>query len=247
LFLLLIESAKRMNEVKGDRLYVNISASQARRRLKGFGHGVRKVQSAGKNQAVIIHTATGQHLEELENKFADVGCSSHDDSCQVSHITIRPETATDHEAIRQVNLLAFGQEAEGELVDMLREQGYVRLSLVAERDSKIVGHILFSAIQIGAEDALALAPMAVVPDHQRRGIGSALIQTGLEQCRQAGHRIVIVLGHPDYYPRFGFLPELAAPLKSKYAGEAFMALELVPGALDGVTGEVKYPPPFDAI
>jgi putative acetyltransferase len=163
-------------------------------------------------------------------------------------LLIRPETDADHEAIRQVNRLAFGQEAEGELVDALRDQGYIRLSLVAELDNKIVGHILFSDIQIGAEDALALAPMAVLPNHQRRGIGSKLIHAGLEQCRQAGHRIVIVVGHPSYYPRFGFSPELAAPLQSEYAGEAFMALEFVSGALDGVTGEeVKYPPPFDAV
>ena len=92
-----------------------------------------------------------------------------------------------------------------------------------------------------------VAVRAVVPEHQRKGIGSDLIETGLEQCRQAGHRIVIVAGRPSYYPRFGFSPELAAPLKSKYAGEAFMALELVPGALDGVTGEVRYSPPFEAI
>ena len=162
------------------------------------------------------------------------------------NITIRPETTADHESIRNVNRLAFGQEAEGELVDALREGGFVRLSLVAELDNKIVGHILFSDIQIGAEDALALAPMAVVPEHQRQGIGSNLIQAGLEQCRQDGHRIVIVVGHPSYYPRFGFSPELAAQLESKYAGEAFMALEIMPGALDDVTGEVKYPPPFEA-
>jgi putative acetyltransferase len=78
------------------------------------------------------------------------------------------------------------------------------------------------------------------------GIGSQLVHTGLEQCRQAGHRIVIVVGHPTYYPRFGFSPELAAPLQSKYAGETFMAIALVPGAWDGVVGEVKYSPPFNA-
>jgi putative acetyltransferase len=156
---------------------------------------------------------------------------------------IRPETPANHESIRQVNRLAFGQEAETQLVDALRDGGFVRLSLVAELDGQVVGHILFSDIHIVSDgdsiDALALAPMAVVPEHQCKGIGSDLIQTGLEQCRQAGHRIVIVLGHPNYYPRFGFSPELAAPLQSQYAGEAFMALELVPGALQGVTGEVR--------
>jgi putative acetyltransferase len=167
------------------------------------------------------------------------------------NIIIRRETEADHEAIRHVNLLAFGQAAEGELVDLLREQGHARLSLVAELNNEVVGHILFSNIQIVSDDkiidALALAPMAVLPKHQRQGLGSKLIHAGLEQCRQAGHCIVIVVGHPAYYPRFGFSPELAVALQSKYAGEAFMALELVPGALDGATGEVKYPPPFETI
>ena len=167
------------------------------------------------------------------------------------NITIHPETAADHDAIRHVNQESFGQDAEGHLVDALRNGGFVRLSLAAELDGRLVGHVLFSDIQIVSDDdsvdALALAPMAIVPEHQRKGIGSALIESGLEQCRQDGHRIVIVLGHPNYYPRFGFSPELAAPLQSQYAGEAFMALELAPGALEGVGGEVKYSPPFDAV
>jgi putative acetyltransferase len=116
------------------------------------------------------------------------------------HITYRPETDTDLESIRQVNRLAFDQDAEGELVDAIREQGYVRLSLVAELDNEIVGHILFSEIQIvaGSESisALSLAPMAVLPSHQRMGIGSELVRTALDDCHKASHRIVIVVGHP---------------------------------------------------
>ena len=165
------------------------------------------------------------------------------------NLTIHPEAAADHEAIRQVNRAAFGQDAEAELVDALREQGFVRLSLVADLDGQIVGHIMFSDIQIVTDSktvaALSLAPMAVLPDRQRKGIGSRLVETGLIRCREDGYRIVIVVGHPAYYPRFGFSSELALPLQSKYAGEAFMALELVSGALDGVTGEVVYPSPFD--
>ena len=239
-----------MADPKGDKLYVNLGASQTRKRLKGFGHGVRKVQSAGKNQAVIIHTATGQHLEELQGRFTDDGFSDRD--CfqgSPSTIVIRPEIADDEEFIRQVHLLAFGQDAEAELVGSLRECGDARLSLVAERDRQIVGHILFSDVHIVGDKtsiaALALAPMAVVPEHQRKGIGSQLVNTGLDHCRHAGHRIVLVVGHPAYYPRFGFSHELAAPLQSEYAGEAFMALELVPGALEGVTGKVRYPAPFE--
>lgn len=167
-------------------------------------------------------------------------------------IIIRPETGADHEAIRQVNRLAFGQDAEARLVDALREGGYVRLSLVAEKDGQVVGHILFSDLPIVTEArtvlALALAPMAVLPAFQRQGIGAALVRRGLEDCRGQGHRIVIVLGHPDYYPKFGFSAKLAVPLSSAFGGgEAWMALELVPKALAGVAGKVQYPPPFNEV
>ena len=161
---------------------------------------------------------------------------------------IRHETTADHEAIRHVNRLAFGQDDEARIVDALRAGGDVRASLVAEMDGQIVGHILFSELPIHEEaqtiSALALAPMAVLPDFQNRGIGSELVRRGLEACRSRGHRIVIVLGHPDFYPRFGFSAELARPLQSPFSGAAWMALELVPGALGGVAGTVKYPEAF---
>jgi putative acetyltransferase len=163
---------------------------------------------------------------------------------------IRPEVQADLEAIRLVHRLAFGQDVEARLVDALRNGGYVRLSLVAAHDGLIVGHILFSQLQVvtlgGAIGALGLAPMAVLPDYQRHGIGSALVRRGLELCRDAGHQFVIVLGHPEFYSRFGFSPTLSRPLHSPYSGlgEAWMALELVPGALNSVAGEVEYPPPF---
>ena len=169
---------------------------------------------------------------------------------EVKDVLIRPETTADHEAIRLVNRLAFGQDAEARLIDALREGGYVRLSLVAERDGQVAGHILFSDLPIlalaGPVSALALAPLAVLSSFQRQGIGSTLIRRGLQVCREQGHRIVIVLGHPDYYPRFGFSPELAANLESPYSGKpSFMALDLIPGALAGVAGRVQYPPPFN--
>jgi putative acetyltransferase len=167
------------------------------------------------------------------------------------HITIRPESTVDLDAIRQVHRLAFGGEIEALLVDQLRAGNHTRLSLVAEIAGQIAGHILFSDLQIATAQgdiaALALAPVAVLPERQRQGIGSALIRAGLEQACQTGHRIVIVVGHPTYYPRFGFSAQLAAPLQSKYAGEAFMALELAPGALSGVSGEVRYAPPFEGL
>lgn len=161
---------------------------------------------------------------------------------------IRPETAGDYDAIREVNCLAFEQDAEARLVDALRDGGYVRSSLVAEKDGRVIGHILFSDLPIVTAakivPALALAPLAVRPEFQNQGIGSKLVRVGLEKCREQGHRIVIVLGHPHYYPRFGFSAELAARLDSPYSGEAFMAVELMPNALDGITGRVEYPPPF---
>ena len=161
---------------------------------------------------------------------------------------IRPETLGDHAAIREVNRLAFGEEGEARLVDALRDGGFLQASLVAEEAGRVVGHILFSDLSIvtphGVVEALSLAPMAVVPDRQRQGIGSALVREGLRACTEAGHRIVVVLGHPEFYPRFGFTARQAERLRSPYSGPAFMALELVPGALEGVEGEVRYPPPF---
>lgn len=166
-------------------------------------------------------------------------------------MTIRPEDSADHEAIRHVNRLAFGQDDEARLVDSLWNGSYVRVSLVAERAGQVVGNILFSDLSIITEDgtvpALALAPMAVLPEFQNQGIGSALVTRGLEACRQQGHRVVVVLGHAHFYPQFGFSTKLAAKLESPFSGsDSFMALELVPGALDGVVGRVQYPPPFGA-
>jgi putative acetyltransferase len=165
-------------------------------------------------------------------------------------LTIRQETVRDRDAIFRVNRLAFDRDDEAQFVDALHDGGFVRLSLVAETVGQIIGHILFSELTIEGRDgmlsALALAPLAVVPDFQRRGVGSELVRRGLDLCREQGHRIVAVVGHPRFYPRFGFSPALARRLCSPYAGESFMALELVEGALRGVTGAVHYPPPFAA-
>jgi putative acetyltransferase len=158
----------------------------------------------------------------------------------------------DHiQGIREVNRQAFGREDEAHLVDALRDGGYAHLSLVAEEGGRVVGHILFSDLPIitgaGTVPALALAPMAVLPGFQRQGIGSALVRRGLDECRRQGHRIVVVVGHPHFYPRFGFSSKLAASLAAPFSGqESFLALELVPGALEGVAGRVQYSPPFGA-
>lgn len=162
---------------------------------------------------------------------------------------IRDEAANDADDVRIVNRLAFGGDAEANLVDALHAGGYVRVSLVAAVEGRIVGHVLFSDLPIrtagGTVPALALAPLAVLPEFQNLGVGSQLIRAGLDACRERGHRIVVVLGHPAFYPRFGFSPALAANLASPFSGrDSFMAAELVPDALDGVAGRVEYAPPF---
>lgn len=167
-----------------------------------------------------------------------------------SNVLIRAEVPTDVEAIHRVHEAAFENSAEANLVDALCQGGFARVSLVACVNEQVVGHVLFSHLDIVAEHAesrtpaLSLAPVAVLPHWQRRGVGSQLIRSGLEQALASGYRIVIVLGEPAYYERLGFAHALAKPLQCVYACEAFMALELEPGALAGVTGEVRYAPPF---
>jgi putative acetyltransferase len=171
-------------------------------------------------------------------------------------LLIRPETTADISAIREVNKLAFdGRDAEPGLVAAIRAStSFIpELSLVAENNGGIIGHILFSRIHIqsGKEQipALALAPMAVVPEYQKQGVGSRLVKHGLQECRRLGHKIVIVLGHPAYYPRFGFSHRLAEFLDCPFGncGDAWMALELVEGTLQGIRGKVVYPSAFNNV
>jgi putative acetyltransferase len=163
-------------------------------------------------------------------------------------VHVRQETPEDLDAIREVNRRAFGGDDEARLVDALRDGGYARLSLVAQESGRVVGHIMFSDLPIitktGTLHALALAPMAVLPNRQRQGIGSRLVREGLRACAEAGHAVVVVVGHANYYPRFGFSARLAERLKAPFSGPSFMALELVPGALADVAGRVCYPPSF---
>ena len=159
-------------------------------------------------------------------------------------MTIRPEAPADRAAIHAVVEAAFEQPAEADLVDRLREDGATLLSLVAESDSEILGHILFSRMHVAETPAVALAPVAVSPAHQGQGIGTALIRHGLELLRDAGERIVIVVGHAGYYPRFGFSTASAAAIESPFPRDVFMAMELTPGALDGVRGAVRYAEAF---
>lgn len=160
-------------------------------------------------------------------------------------ITIRPERPGDSDAIHAVHRAAFPTDAEARLVDRLRADGAARVSLVAEVDGGIVGHIVFSPVSLasdsGAVAGLGLAPVAVLPDHQRRGVGSALIREGLAACRDVGCDFVVLLGHPEYYPRFGFRRASEVGLSNEYgADEAFMVLELQEGTLPQGGGLVKY-------
>lgn len=164
-------------------------------------------------------------------------------------IEIRPEAAADFAAVAALNRAAFGGEEEAQLVYRLRRAGLVIAALVAAEDREVVGHILLSDLRVETDTgavirAAALAPMAVAPDRQRRGIGSRLVDAGLQACRDAGIELVVVLGHPGYYPRFGFSAARARHLRAPFSGPAFMALELAPGVLDGVRATVRYPDAF---
>jgi putative acetyltransferase len=168
-------------------------------------------------------------------------------------ITIRQETPADIPAVRTVNESAFDQPAEADAVDALRARGTYLLSLVAEEEDQLVGHIFFSPVTIKNEaeslEIAGLAPMAALPGYQKRGVGSLLVQAGLEELKRMGIPAVVVLGHPGYYPRFGFVP--ASRWNIRYiedvSDEVFMALELQPGALTNHSGIAYYQPEFSGL
>ena len=168
-------------------------------------------------------------------------------------IVVRSERTEDHESVRRINELAFEQPNEADLVDALRANARPYISLVAVVDEQVVGHIFFSPVCIQSESsvftAMGLAPMAVLPEYQNQGIGSQLVREGLKECQRIGHYIVVVLGHANYYPRFGFAPASLKGLRSEYdvPDEVFMVTELVPGALEGRRGLVKYHPEFGKV
>ena len=170
-------------------------------------------------------------------------------------ISVRPEAASDFDSIDAVHAQAFGRPGEAALVRALRREAQPWLGLVAEQlvagdAGRVVGHIAFSPVQIegGSPPALGLGPLAVEPALQKRGIGSALMRAGLARCAEIA-RIVVVLGHADYYPRFGFRP--ASPLGLRYRSEvfdpSFFVLELAPGALSGISGWVRYHEAFERL
>lgn len=158
---------------------------------------------------------------------------------------IRDEEERDRAAVRDIVAAEFDTGAEADLVDALRDQAEPIVSLVAEEDGAVVGHALFTPVTLdGDPDAklMGLAPLAVSPAHQGKGLGSALVREGFERCKALGFGAVVVLGHPEYYTRFGFSPAAPRGLRSEYAvpDDAFMALELEPGALAGRSGTVRF-------
>jgi len=166
-------------------------------------------------------------------------------------ILIRKEARKDYDDIFNLNKLAFGQEEESRLVNKIRNgNNFIpELSLVAEKDGKIIGHILFSKIRISGSlifESLALAPVAVAPEFQRKGVGSQLIEVGISKAKELGFESIIVLGHKDYYPRFGFQKASKWNIKCPFEApdEAFMAMELSKDALKDKSGTVIYPPEF---
>lgn len=160
---------------------------------------------------------------------------------------VRAALPADVGAIRRVHLAAFPTPAEADLVERLEQDGDAIVSLVGEDERGIAGHILLSRMRVegGGHDwrALGLGPVAVLPERQRQGIGSALIVAALEQARADGEALVFLLGDPDYYRRFGFSAEAAAPFASPYAGPCFMALRLTSSPLPA-SGRADYPPAF---
>jgi len=172
---------------------------------------------------------------------------SHD--CEMK---IRAECKADEQAVFEVNAATFPTLAEANIVEALRKGASPVLSLVAECGGKIVAHIMFSPMTVPGESEtkiMGLAPVAVVPEVQRSGVGKALVEAGLESCRRLGIHAVVVLGHPEYYPKFGFVPASRYGIRCEYdvPDEAFMALELVPGALRGISGTVRYHEAFGGV
>jgi len=166
-------------------------------------------------------------------------------------IDIRAEQPRDVPSVRAVVESAFARAAEADLVDRLRDDAVRISSLVAIEHGRVVGHAMFSRVWIDGDDATvalaSLAPVAVRQDCQRRGIGAALIRRGIDACRAEQWPAIIVVGHPSYYPRFGFAADAVAHIETPYRGAHFMGLDLQAGALREIRGAVRYPSAFDQL
>ena len=161
-------------------------------------------------------------------------------------INFREEMSGEETAIRDVNEQAFGRTEEAALVDAIRKRDAIALSMVAAENSRVVGHILFTPVTIKGADsefqALGLGPVAVLPSHQHKGVGSELLRKGLDRCRKLGHEIIVVVGEPAFYSRFGFVAAKGKGIDCEFdvPDEVFMVLELRENALAGRAGVVYY-------
>ena len=165
-------------------------------------------------------------------------------------IEIREEHADDIAAVRDLNRRAFGQDQESNIVDALRANGAALLSLVATLNDQVVGHIMYSPVSIeGNVTGAALGPMALLPEHQRQGIGSKLIETGNQKLKDAGYPFITVVGQADYYPRFGFRPAGEHGIKCEWdvPDDVFMLLVLDEAKTEGVSELAKYRHEFSSV
>ena len=166
---------------------------------------------------------------------------------------IREEQPADLTGVRTLNLAAFPNEAEADLIEALRDNGKASLSLVAISEEQVIGHILFSPVTMASNDGtcqvLGLGPMAVLPQWQGQGVGSRLVREGLERCRASGAGCVVVLGHPGFYPRFGFQVASSHGIQCEYdvPDPVFMVAELAEGALGSISGLARYQPEFEVV
>jgi putative acetyltransferase len=165
-------------------------------------------------------------------------------------IEIREERPDDIAAVRDLNRRAFGQDQESNIIDALRANGAALLSLVATVDDRVVGHIMYSPLSVGDNvSGAALGPMAVLPEHQRQGIGSKLIEAGNRKLKDAGCPFIIVVGHADYYPRFGFRPASEHGIKCQWEvpDDAFLLLVLDQAKMESVSGLATYRHEFSSV
>lgn len=164
-------------------------------------------------------------------------------------IEIREEHSGDVSAIRDLNKHAFGQDQEGNIVDALRSNGAVLLPLVATLNGHVVGHIMYSPLSVSEVDGAALGPMAVLPEHQRQGIGSKLVEAGNRRLKESGCPFIIVVGHANFYPRFGFKPASTCGITCAWEmpDDVFMVLALDHAKMAGISGLANYRPEFSTV
>jgi putative acetyltransferase len=164
-------------------------------------------------------------------------------------IAIRPEKPCDAPAISAVHRASFPTDLEARLVDALRDAGRLSISLVAVSDAAVVGHIAFSPVTVASGSAgVGLGPIAVIESNRRQGVGARLVERGLDECRKAGHGWAVVLGDPAYYARFGFQTASAFGFSDEFhGGDAFQALEIIPGTMPSEAGLVRYAAEFSAL